>query len=130
MGLNNGASNQERLTIEAFGSIVVQEPLEHDHEAGEPISLLRKAPLDDDQAASQSQGDDTNSNNNGATVAIVVVVIVIVLLVAGGGVAPFFILKMRRQGSSGGNMTIRPRGNKAITIASTDDMNSPTYDTY
>ena len=86
----------------------------------------------DEESQKSVKGDDTPSsgNNNGATAAIIVVVVVVVLLVVGGGVATFFVLRMRRQSaSSHTNMKIDPggRGNKPVTIASTDDMNSPTY---
>jgi len=132
--LNINTDTQEMLTIKAFGSIIVNEPLRHDHVAGEPITLFKKAEngvgTDDPNSNKNVDGAGTQPSNNGATVAIIVVVVVVVLLVAGGGVATFFILKMRRENSSGGGaMKIGPRGNgrKAITVVTTDDMNSPTY---
>jgi len=127
--INLGGETEEKLTIKMFGSIVVLEALKYDHEPGEKISLFQAAVEEESQKS--VTGDDTPpSNNNGATAAIIVVVVVVVLLVVGGGVATFFVLRMRRQSaSSHTNMKIGPggRGNKAITIASTDDMNSPTY---
>lgn len=120
--LNIGASTQETLTVTGFGSIKVKEPLKYQHDAGETITLSQKAPKTIAKSPGNKPGGDP-----GATAAIVVVIVVVLLLVAGGVVATIFVLKMRRESAGGGHMKIGPRGNKAITIASTDDMNSPTY---
>ena len=76
-------------------------------------------------------GNPEEGGDPGATAGVIAVIVVVILLVAGGAVATFFVLRMRRQASyASGNMKIGPRGsrgNKAITIASTNDMNSPTY---
>merc|ERR1712178_189402 len=100
----------------------IEQGLKFDHEIGETISLFQKAPVVG-EGAKNVQGPGETGGNSGT-----VAVIVVVLLVVGGGIATFFILRMRRQSAaSSANMKIGPRGNKAITIASTDDMNSTTY---
>jgi len=128
--LNLGGATEETLTVDGFGSILLKEPLENDHSAGETITMGVKAeaPVGVDDGANSAGGGGQGGTGDGATAAIVVVIVVVILLVAGGGIATFFILKSCRQSANAGTaMKIGPRGNKAITIASTDDMNSPTY---
>jgi len=126
--LNKGATNEETLTVSGFGSILVEEGLKFNHKDGEPIILSAKALGKTDSKVSGDKKGGEEGGDPGATAGVIAVIVVVILLVAGGAVATFFVLRMRRQASyASGNMKIGPRGNKAITIASTNDMNSPTY---
>jgi len=125
--LNKGATNEETLTVSGFGSILVEEGLKFNHKDGEPIILSAKALGKTDSKVSGDKKGGDEGGDPGATAGIIAVIVVVILLVVGGAVATFFVLKMRRQNAYSANMKIGPRGNKAITIASTNDMNSPTY---
>jgi len=125
--LNKGAATEETLTVTGFGSILIKEGLKFNHDKGEPIILSAKA-LDQSNAKVSGDKKTDEGGDPGATAGVIAVIVVVILLVVGGAVATFFVLRMRRQASyAAGNMKIGPRGNKAITIASTNDMNSPTY---